>query len=121
MFIVPRQRLAVLARYLSSHYWDLRCWAFPRPEREAFDQKESIAKRVVESFPPLYRPSENGHNMPRLPRKPLGRHTGSGPLPRSPPGNHRRRGDGHRQDLHRHYSSRFTFQVMHPVELNSQT
>ena len=38
MFIVPRQRLAVSARYLSSHYWDLRCWAFPSPEREIFDQ-----------------------------------------------------------------------------------
>ena len=34
--------------------------------------KEAIAKRVVESFPPLYRPSENGGKMPRLLRKPLG-------------------------------------------------
>ena len=29
------------------------------------------AKRVVESYPPLYRPSENGHKLPRLLRKPL--------------------------------------------------
>ena len=34
--------------------------------------KEAIARRVVESFPPLYRPSENGGKMPRLLRKPLG-------------------------------------------------
>ena len=33
--------------------------------------KEAIAKRVVESYPPLYRPSENGHKLPRLLRKPL--------------------------------------------------
>ena len=65
--------------------------------------KDAIAKRVVESYPPLYRPSENGHKLPRLLRKAPGgaggRHTGSGPLPRSPPGHHRRRRDGHRQDL----------------------
>ena len=34
--------------------------------------KDAIAQRVVESFPPLYRPSENGHRLPRLLRKPLG-------------------------------------------------
>ena len=34
--------------------------------------KEAIAQRVVESYPPLYRPSENGHELPRLLRKPLG-------------------------------------------------
>ena len=38
LFIVPKQRLAVSARYLSSHYRDIRCWAFPNPEREVFDQ-----------------------------------------------------------------------------------
>ena len=27
---------------------------------------------MVESYPPLYRPSENGHKLPRLLRKPLG-------------------------------------------------
>ena len=46
MFIVPRQRLAVSARYLSSHYWDLRCWAFPQPEREAFDQVVLMGRRA---------------------------------------------------------------------------
>ena len=34
--------------------------------------REAIAKRVVESYPPLYRPSENGHPIPKLLRKPLG-------------------------------------------------
>ena len=34
--------------------------------------KDAIARRVVESYPPLYRPSENGRRMPRLLRKPLG-------------------------------------------------
>ena len=34
--------------------------------------KDAIAQRVVESYPPLYRSSENGHRLPRLLRKPLG-------------------------------------------------
>ena len=34
--------------------------------------KEAIAQRVVESYPPLYRPSQNGHKLPRLLRSPLG-------------------------------------------------
>ncbi len=34
--------------------------------------KDAIARRVVEFYPPLYRPSENGGTLPRLLRKPLG-------------------------------------------------
>ena len=34
--------------------------------------KDAIAQRVVESYPPLYRPSENGGTLPRLLRQPLG-------------------------------------------------
>ena len=34
--------------------------------------KDAIARRVVESYPPLYRPSENGRRLPRLLRTPLG-------------------------------------------------
>ena len=34
--------------------------------------KDAIAKRVVKSYPPLYRPSENGGTLPRLLRTPLG-------------------------------------------------
>ena len=37
--------------------------------------KEAIAQRVVESYPPLYRPSENGSTLPRLLRTPLGAQT----------------------------------------------
>ena len=34
--------------------------------------KDAISRRVVESYPPLYRPSENGGELPYLLRKPLG-------------------------------------------------
>ena len=34
--------------------------------------KDAIARRVVESYPPLYRPSNNGHVLPSLLRTPLG-------------------------------------------------
>ena len=34
--------------------------------------RDAIARRVVESYPPLYRPSENGHRLPDLLRTPLG-------------------------------------------------
>ena len=34
--------------------------------------REAIARRVVESYPPLYRPSENGRRLPELLRSPLG-------------------------------------------------
>ena len=34
--------------------------------------RDAIARRVVEFYPPLYRPSENGGRLPRLLRTPLG-------------------------------------------------
>ena len=34
--------------------------------------RDAIAQRVVESYPPLYRPSENGRKLPMLLRSPLG-------------------------------------------------
>ena len=34
--------------------------------------RDAIARRVVESYPPLYRPYENGHGLPELLRSPLG-------------------------------------------------
>ena len=37
--------------------------------------KDAIAQRVVESYPPLYRPSENGRRLPRLLRTPMGAQT----------------------------------------------
>ena len=48
VFIVPRQRLEVSARYLASHYRQMRCWAFPQPEREAFDQVVLVGYRRPE-------------------------------------------------------------------------
>ncbi len=51
VFIVPRSRLAVSARYLASHYGRIRCWAFPQPEREAFDQVALVGLRKAEPFP----------------------------------------------------------------------
>ena len=54
LFIVPKQRLAVSARYLSSHYRDLRCWGFPNPEREVFDQVVLAGRRKGEPSPDPY-------------------------------------------------------------------
>ena len=54
IFIVPRQRLAVSARYLSTHYGRMRCWAFPVPEREVFDQVVLIAYRKADPSPDAY-------------------------------------------------------------------
>ena len=48
VFVVPRRRLAESARYLASHYARLRCWAFPDPEREAFDQVVVTGTRKAE-------------------------------------------------------------------------
>ena len=50
-FIVPRQRLAVSARYLSTHYGRMRCWAFPHPEREVFDQVVLMGYRKADPVP----------------------------------------------------------------------
>ena len=54
LFIVPKQRLSVSTRYLSSHYRDLRCWAFPNPEREVFDQVVLVGRRKGEPSPDPY-------------------------------------------------------------------
>ena len=54
LFIVPKQRLSVSARYLSSHYRDIRCWAFPSPEREVFDQVVLVGRRKAEPSPDPY-------------------------------------------------------------------
>ena len=51
VFIVPRQRLNISARYLSTHYGRLRCWAFPQPEREVFDQVVLMAYRKPDPVP----------------------------------------------------------------------
>ena len=54
VFIVPRRRLAVSARYLSTHYGGIRCWAFPQPEREVFDQVVLMGHRKEDPSPDPY-------------------------------------------------------------------
>ena len=54
VFIVPKHRLAVSARFLASHYGRMRCWAFPDPEREVFDQVALMGYR--KAGPELRRP-----------------------------------------------------------------
>ena len=51
VFIVPRQRLGVSARYLSTHYGRMQCWAFPDPEREVFDQVVVFGYRKTDPVP----------------------------------------------------------------------
>ena len=51
VFIVPRQRLAVSARYLSTHYGRIQCWAFPDPERQVFDQVVLFGFRKADPVP----------------------------------------------------------------------
>ena len=51
VFIVPRRRLAVSARYLSTHYARMQCWAFPEPEREVFDQVVLMGYRKTDPSP----------------------------------------------------------------------
>ena len=51
VFIVPRQRLAVSARYLSTHYGRMQCWAFPDPERQVFDQVVLMGYRKKDPVP----------------------------------------------------------------------
>ena len=51
VFIVPRQRLGVSARYLSTHYGQMRCWAFPDPERDVFDQVVLLGYRKKDPVP----------------------------------------------------------------------
>ena len=51
VFIVPRRRLTVSARYLSTHYGRMQCWAFPDPEREVFDQVALLGYRKKDPVP----------------------------------------------------------------------
>ena len=65
--------------------------------------KEAIAQRVVESYPPLYRPSQNGHtacpNCSAPPWEPRPTPYGASPSPSRPTRAPTSWGDGHRQDL----------------------
>ena len=48
VFIVPRGRLSVSAKYLAAHYQRMRCWAFTSPEKEVFDQVVLMGYRRTE-------------------------------------------------------------------------
>ena len=48
VFIVPRGRLHVSARYLATHYGRMRCWAFPQPVVEDYDQVVLMGYRKIE-------------------------------------------------------------------------
>ena len=60
VFIVPRHRLAVSARYLSANYWNIRCYAFPLPEYEDFDQVVLLGQK--RETPQLAEVAENRIN-----------------------------------------------------------
>ena len=51
VFIVPRRRLTVSARYLSTHYGRMQCRAFPDPERAEFDQVVLFGLRKKDPVP----------------------------------------------------------------------
>ena len=59
VFIVPRRQIATSARYLAMHYRNIRVFAFPEPEREAFDQVVLFGVRKM--FP-----STNEHGAEKL-------------------------------------------------------
>ena len=65
--------------------------------------RDAIAQRVVESYPPLYRPlGERRHAPQAAPQSPGGagrRHQGRGPLAEGPPGNDGGGRDGNGQDV----------------------
>ena len=62
--------------------------------------RDAIAQRVVASYPALRERPPPPAPAPLPARHPGGRHPRRCALPRSPPRHHRRRRDGHRQDLH---------------------
>ena len=47
VFIVPKHRLGVSARYLASHYTQLECRRFPDPEYDDFDQVMLLGRRRI--------------------------------------------------------------------------
>ena len=60
IFIVPRLRLKASAAYLAANYTRLNCYAFPDPEREAFDQVVLFGYRKLDNAP-------NPHAARRIP------------------------------------------------------
>jgi hypothetical protein len=48
VYVVPQRRLGVSARYLGSHYEDLRVYRFPDPEYRAFGQVVLFARKKAQ-------------------------------------------------------------------------
>ena len=48
VYVVPRHRLGISARYLASHYHSIRCWTFPEPECREYDQVVLMGHRQPE-------------------------------------------------------------------------
>ena len=52
VYIIPKRILrGAASRYLSTHYYNLRCWDFPEGEREAFGQVVIMGKRRDQPVP----------------------------------------------------------------------
>ena len=47
VFIIPKHRLGVSAKYLASHYTQLECRRFPDPEYDDFDQVMLLGRRRI--------------------------------------------------------------------------
>ena len=51
VYIIPRSQIATSARFLTTNYRRVRVWAFPEPEREAFDQVVVLGVRKPQPRP----------------------------------------------------------------------
>lgn len=45
IFVVPQHRLSVSARFLAANYYNINCFAFPKPEYDDFDQVVLFANK----------------------------------------------------------------------------
>ena len=85
LFLVPQSRLAVSARYLSSHYSDIRAYRFPEPEYRDFRQVVLFATRKPIAVPDPSVLAElvafSHSDLPPLPCVPAGPMVGVPALP----------------------------------------
>ena len=51
VFVIPQIRLSVSANYIASHYHNIRCYSFPKPEWEDFNQVVLFAARNTQPAP----------------------------------------------------------------------
>jgi SAM-dependent methyltransferase len=76
IFLVPQSRLAVSARYLASHYSDIRAYRFPDPEYRDYRQMVLFAARKPTAVPDPTAQAElaalGRGDLPPLPHAPAG-------------------------------------------------